>query len=325
MAGTGASRRHPVERVEPKSIGGTATVSSRRSISYERRAVLPSPHMIYDVRPAPAKQVQSRPAGEPVFARSEPKPASRRLQRSGVLMRQLVRTQQQKRRRRSMRRLDMRGLALTSLAVILFVFGVAVGVMQFNTNKEVKAQAETLAVKSAATTESSDGSLPDNGLPSEDAPSGGYWRPAPDEPKRIKIPSLGVNARILKMGVMPNGEIKTPANIYDAGWLETTAKPGEYGAMFIDGHVHGPSKPGVFYNIKKLQPGDKIQIERGDGQVFTYSVVKTETYSKDNVDMVAALNTAVPGKPGLNLMTCDGRYHPEYGYDHRVVVFAVLD
>jgi LPXTG-site transpeptidase (sortase) family protein len=239
-------------------------------------------------------------------------------------MRQLVKTQQQKRRRRNGRRMDMRGLALTSLATILFVFGIAVGVMQLHANREVKAQAETLAAQAA--TANSDGSLPDNGLPSEDPPSGGgYWRPAPDEPKRIKIPSLGVDARILKMGVMPNGEIKTPANIFDAGWLETTAKPGEYGAMFLDGHVHGPSKPGVFYNIKKLQPGDKIKIERGDGQIFTYSVVKTETYSKDNVDMVAALNTAVPGKPGLNLMTCDGRYSAEHGYDHRVVVFAVLD
>lgn len=294
---------------------------TRRRSTYERRAVLPAARLIHDVRPALAKSSKPKTTNQnQAFARPQPKPAQRRVQHSSVLARQFVKTK----KRRPRLFFNAKGIALTSMASVLFVFGVGVGIMQLGANKEVKTQAQTLAAQSAQLAQSDDGSLPDNGLPSE-KPGGGYWRPTAEEPKRIKIPSLNVNARILKMGVKPNGEIKTPGNIFDAGWLETTAKPGEHGAMFIDGHVHGPTQPGVFYGIKKLNPGDKIQVERGDGQVFTYSVVKTESYSKDNVDMVAALNTVVPGKPGLNLMTCDGRYNAEHGYDHRVMVFAVLD
>lgn len=201
----------------------------------------------------------------------------------------------------------------------------------------MQAQVQKLATHTEQLAEGAggDGTLPDGGVVSEPAPddgvspelrpSGGYWNPAADEPKYISIPLLNVSARVLKMGVKPNGEIKTPASIVDAGWLETSAKPGESGAMLIDGHVHGPTQPGVFYGIKKLKPGDKIQIERGDGQVLTYSVVKTERFQKDTIDMAAALRSAVPGRPGLNLITCDGRYNVENGYDHRIVVFAVQD
>jgi len=294
---------------------------TRRRSTYERRALLPSKRLIQDVRPAVSASAKHKAAHRQVFARTQLKPTPQRQQRSSVLARQVVSIK----RPRIRFFLNAKGLALTASALVLFVFGIGVGVLQLNTNKEVKSQVKTLAAQVEQAAPTDDGALPDGGLPSESRGGGGYWRPTAEEPKRIIIPSLQVNERILKMGVMPSGEIKTPATVFDAGWLETTAKPGEHGAMFIDGHVHGPTQPGVFYGIKKLNPGDKIQIERGDGQKFTYSVVKTEKYEKDKVDMVAALNTAVPGKPGLNLITCEGRYNAENGYDHRVVVFAVLD
>jgi LPXTG-site transpeptidase (sortase) family protein len=257
----------------------------------------------------------------PDISRPKPKSVPTRQQHSSVLARQFVSVKKQK--RRNSKKMNLRGLALASLAVMLFAFGLTVGIVQLNTNKQVKAQVKTLAAHTAAA--SSDGTLPDNGVPSETRPTGGNWRPAADEPKWITIPSLDVTARVIKVGTKDDGEIKTPNNIFDIGWLETSAKPGQNGAMFLDGHVHGPTEPGTFYNIKKLKAGDKITIERGDGQELTYSVVRSETYDKNNVDMVAALNTAVPGKPGLNLITCDGKYSADSGYDHRIMVFAVLD
>ena len=219
------------------------------------------------------------------------------------------------------RRHNPKSLALVSLAGILFVFGMGVGIMQLRTNHQVKAQVKTLAAQTAVTT---DGSLPDGALPSEDPPKNSY-AVAPTAPQSISIPKIGVQAGVLKLGVMANNQIKTPANIHEAGWFSGSAKPGEQGAVFINGHVHGPTMPGVFANLKKLRAGDKIRITRGDGKVFSYSVVKSQSYDKDDVDMGAAFNTAVPGKPGLNLMTCDGAYDEEGHYNQRLIVFAVQD
>lgn len=239
-------------------------------------------------------------------------------------MRQLVGG---KRVKRSRRRMNARGVALTALASILFVFGAGVGFLQLHTNQKVKAQVQTLA----AHAESNEDDTGDTGgtvdVPSEKKPSGtATYHTAPDIPRTLSIPKLDVNARVLRMGVLANGEVKTPNNVYDTGWFENSAKPGEQGAVFIDGHVHGPTVPGVFVGLKKLQAGDKITITTGDGRKFNYHVVKSQTYDKDNVDMGAALNTIVPGKPGLNLITCTGSFSTRSSeYDKRIVVFAVQD
>jgi LPXTG-site transpeptidase (sortase) family protein len=208
------------------------------------------------------------------------------------------------------------------MAVLLFVFGVGVGVLQLNTNQKAEAQVRTLA----AHAEANDGSL-DGGAPSEAKPEGDIasYRVSPASPRVIAIPKIGVEARVLSLGVTSDNALKSPSNIHDAGWYNGSATPGELGAVLINGHVHGPTKPGVFYNLKKLEEGDKITVTRGDGKVFTYSVVKSQSYTKDNVDMGAAFNSATPGKPGLNLITCDGSYDGEGNYDKRLIVFAVQD
>ncbi len=311
------------------AFAGRLKAQSRRSM-YERRAVASRPRVISDVsrgqRPAPRITVlgsQKAVAQHPVVTRPQPKPAFARQTRSTVLMRQVVTPKRKSRNRNRGRHLNVKGAALTSLAAILFVFGVGVGITQLNANNKVVVQAKTLAAQTAALSE--DGSLPDGGLPSEDAPKDGNYRAAPDAPKKISIPDLGVHARVIKLGVKANNEVKTPNNIFDVGWFEGSAKPGELGAVFINGHVHGPTQPGTFYGLKKLKPGSKITIERGDGKVFTYSVVKTQSYDKDSVDMGKAFNSIVPGKPGLNLITCDGEFSTNGGYNKRVLVFAVQD
>ncbi|HEV2412927.1 MAG TPA: class F sortase, partial [Candidatus Saccharimonadales bacterium] len=66
-----------------------------------------------------------------------------------------------------------------------------------------------------------------------------------------------------------------------------------------------------------------IKIQRGDGVTFSYEVVKVQAYSYQNVDMSALLSPIVPGKPGLNLITCTGDVIKSLdGYNQRLVVFA---
>lgn len=148
---------------------------------------------------------------------------------------------------------------------------------------------------------------------------------APDLPKYISIPAIGIaKARVVRLGVMKDGAIATPDNIYDTGWYSGSAKPGQPGAMFIYGHVSSWTANGVFYDLHQLRPGDAITITRGDNTVFSYRVVTSKVYPYTDVDMSQVLSPVDAGKPGLNLMTCTGNViKGTSDFSERLVVFAV--
>ncbi len=125
-------------------------------------------------------------------------------------------------------------------------------------------------------------------------------------PRYLNIPKLGVHARVLSLGILNNGALATPHNVFDVGWYNESSLPGQPGAMLFDGHVSSWTSHGVFYGIKKLVGGDIVQVVRGDGTTFSYKVVKSQTFDHDNVDMNSAIKPVDPTKPGLNLITCTG-------------------
>lgn len=206
---------------------------------------------------------------------------------------------------------------LLSLAVVLFIFGLAVAGVGLRTNKQVQAQAAAQAQQNQGGT--TDSSAPDESEPA--AAAVGSYQVDPTLPRLITIPSLGVQARIQRQGVTKNGALQAPGNIFNAGWYEGSSKPGDGGAVLVDGHVAGPTKHGVFYNLKNIKAGAVIEIERGDGQKFNYKVVKTQSFDNDQVDMASALVPIVTGKAGLNLITCTGTISGSH-YEQRLVVYA---
>ncbi len=124
---------------------------------------------------------------------------------------------------------------------------------------------------------------------------------------------------------MSNGAIGVPDNIYETGWYDGSSRPGQVGAMFIYGHVSSWTANGIFYNLKKLQPGDGITITRGDNTTYTYKVVASKVYPYNAVDMNAALSPIDKTKPGLNLMTCTGQViKGTSDFNERLVVFTSL-
>jgi len=150
---------------------------------------------------------------------------------------------------------------------------------------------------------------------------------SPTHPRQLTISKLGVDANILPMGTT-EGVLNAPASAWDVGWYNQSGLPGlDVSALLIDGHVNDAlNSPGIFYKLSSLISGDRIEVERGDGQKFTYSVVNVEQKSLRDVDMTAMLKSAIPGKQGLNLITCGGTYSYETKtYDDRVLVFAVMN
>lgn len=152
------------------------------------------------------------------------------------------------------------------------------------------------------------------------------YKVAPTLPKYISIPAIGVSkARVLSLGLTSDNAITVPTNGYDTGWYNGSAKPGQAGAMFIYGHVAGWNEGGVFYNLKKLKPGDTITVTRGDNTTYTYRVDSLKVYPATNVDMNTVLSPTDPTKPGLNLMTCVWTIvNGKSEFNSRQVVFSSL-
>jgi len=214
---------------------------------------------------------------------------------------------------------------LSGLAIVLFAAGVLVLINTLRTNHIVKAQVKLLSQKAdSGDTGISDGT-PSEANPPNSAGNTGY-KVAADSPRLLTIDKIGVSAKIRPVGTGPNNILKAPANIYDAGWYDSSAKPGENGTIVLDGHVSGPTKHGVFYGLGTLKSGDKVKIERGDGTQFSYTVTGIQVFDNDKVDMSKVITSSVPGKPGLNLMTCAGRFNVRTNqFEQRVVVFTVQD
>ncbi len=151
----------------------------------------------------------------------------------------------------------------------------------------------------------------------------------PLQPRFLSIDSLNVhNSRVHSVGVAKNGELATPANIFDTGWHKDSALPGEdLGALLMDGHNGGPTKDGVFKNLPSLKRGSTIVIERGDGKKVTYRTesVKVVTLEELNNGGMSELTKSIDiGVQGLNIISCTGNWVPAMQtYDERVVVRAV--
>lgn len=162
--------------------------------------------------------------------------------------------------------------------------------------------------------------------PSSEKPSSddiASYKVAPNMPRYLIINKLNVYARVKPLGVDSSNTIAAPDNIYDAGWYQRSALPGKAGTMLMDGHVSSWTAKGIFYNLKNLNRGDQIQVERGDGILVSYRVVKAQVYDAQEVDMAAALSPVEPGKPGLNLITCSGELSDNNrSFKQRLVIFA---
>lgn len=203
-------------------------------------------------------------------------------------------------------------------AVLALVIGVVASINESRTN--------TVTAKHAALAVALANKGVNNGTPTTtpvtDNAFNNYHVP-PTQPRYIYIPKLNVKAMVLSLGVTKTNQIQAPPNIYQAGWYRQSSLPGGQGAMLIDGHVSSWTAHGIFYGLKTLVVNDVIQIQRGDGSLLTYKVVKSQTYGSDNVDMTALLSPINLNRPGLNLITCTGSVKSGTNdFNDRVVVFA---
>lgn len=219
---------------------------------------------------------------------------------------------------------DLRRFGLIFIASIFILVTGYVSIDTIITNNRVKAQTARTTTNNAvlpdgqtttAETATDTSAIPASALAN--------YQVASSLPRLLYSSDLKVAARILPMSVTIDGNIQAPRNINDAGWYSGSVKPGEPGAVFIDGHASGASRQGLFGYLYTLKPGNELQVEKGDGSRLTYRVMKVDTVALDAVDMKKVLQPYEGVTNGLNLMTCTGAWvNSEKTYDQRVIVWT---
>ncbi|GAB7035567.1 class F sortase [Streptomyces sp. NPDC021749] len=145
-------------------------------------------------------------------------------------------------------------------------------------------------------------------------------------PKRLRIPSIAVDAPFAPLGLGPTGQLEAPPpndnNL--VGWYKDGASPGERGSSIIAGHVDTKTGPAVFMQLESLKPGNTVNITREDGMIATFRVDSVETFSKANFPSDRVYGDVQ--EASLRIITCGGAYDRKVkDYVDNVVVFAHLD
>ena len=141
-------------------------------------------------------------------------------------------------------------------------------------------------------------------------------------PLRLRIPSLGIDTRLTRVGLAADGTVAAPREWDAAAWFEGSPRPGQDGPAVIVGHVDSRSGPAVFYRLARLRPGDRILVDRADGSQVSFRVAGRWQVPKANfpTDLVYAPTL----EPSLRLVTCGGVFDRSSGhYRDNVVVSAV--
>ncbi|ACY97933.1 MULTISPECIES: class F sortase [Thermomonospora] len=142
-------------------------------------------------------------------------------------------------------------------------------------------------------------------------------------PLRVRIPAIGVQAPLAHLGLNPDASLQVPpAGRPDlAGWYRGGPAPGERGPAVIVGHVDSPRGPAVFYDLGRLRPHDRIEVDRADGRVAVFTVESIERVPKERFPTERVYGPL--DHAGLRLITCGGRFdRARRGYRDNVIVYA---
>jgi sortase (surface protein transpeptidase) len=140
-------------------------------------------------------------------------------------------------------------------------------------------------------------------------------------PVRIEIPRIHVASSLDRLGRAPDGTIEEPSRWEVPGWYALGPRPGDPGSAVILGHVDSKRGPAVFYRLRELRPGDRIDIRRADGASLRFVVQQTAKYDKRRFPTDEVYYPTLT--PMLRLVTCGGQFDATTGhYRSNIIVFA---
>ncbi len=150
-----------------------------------------------------------------------------------------------------------------------------------------------------------------------------------DEPSgaiaRLLAPAAGIDAPVVLGGVDANTHLMVaPRGPWVVAWYGYSAVPGQGGNAVFAGHVDYVNVgEAVFWNLRDLQPGDRIAVQLADGRTLDYRVQFNRVYGASSGPWTTLFSPSA-GNDVITLYTCDGTFH-DGEYSSRRVVRAVRD
>lgn len=146
---------------------------------------------------------------------------------------------------------------------------------------------------------------------------------APSVPLSVKAAAVGIDSRLLQVGVNNDGTVEVPATYQTAAWYRLGPTPGALGPAVIVGHVDSFEGPGVFFKLGAMRPGQTIDVARADKTVAHFRVDAVDSYPKDQFPTKAVYGPV--DYAGLRLITCGGTFDANTkSYEANIVVYASL-
>ena len=140
-------------------------------------------------------------------------------------------------------------------------------------------------------------------------------------PVRVRIPSIGVRSTLERLGKAEDGTVEVPRRYDRAGWYTGGFRPGQPGPAVLLGHVDSKKAPAVFYDLRTLEPGAVVLVDRADGTTARFRVTGVEQYRKTRFPSDLVYFPTL--EPSLRLVTCGGSFDTTSGhYRDNVIVLA---
>lgn len=143
-------------------------------------------------------------------------------------------------------------------------------------------------------------------------------------PVTVTVPSWGVTATVVPVGIDQAGLMEVPADVGTVGWYRFGPTPGDpVGSAVLTGHVDAADQGrGVFADLGLLGPGDVVEVSDADGIVHRFQVTARESWRKEEVPLDRLFDRTGPGR--LVLITCGGAFDPDaLSYEENIAVTAV--
>lgn len=141
------------------------------------------------------------------------------------------------------------------------------------------------------------------------------------KPVRVAVPSVGIDAELIPLGLEADGSLEVPSDFGTAGWYVDGPEPGEPGPAVIAGHVDSHTGPAVFFRLRDVQPGATVDVTLADGAIQRFTVDAVERHPKGAFPTERVYGPTEG--PTLRLVTCGGPFDREArSYLDNVVVFG---
>ena len=140
-------------------------------------------------------------------------------------------------------------------------------------------------------------------------------------PTWLKVDAIDLDTPLETLRLGADGALTPPRDFAKAGWYAGGTRPGDVGPAVIAGHVDSRRGPAVFYDLRKLTRGDRIEVVRG-GRALAFTVVATAWYPKNSFPTDEVYGPT-PDRQ-LRLITCGGVFDRSLrSYKDNLVVYAV--